>query len=135
MKRIIYVKFKQHNLSGYNSMEYAYNYDLEDEIDVGDIVLVDTKYGKSLAEVSDITGKIKSEIVGIKLKDILQIITSAKVEEEKRIAKAQRDAAISNLVKSLVVNTKRNSLIEKAENNSELIKLIKDLTDEELLEI
>lgn len=82
--KIIAVKFQSENFGtgDFDSKDYHY-YTIDESIEVGDMVVVETKFGYKLAEVSDIdviSSKAKSYVVQ-------KIDTSAFEAEKKRIEK------------------------------------------------
>ncbi len=133
MKKLISVRFKRSHLDeGYNSSEYTYSYNLDNELEVGDIVAVDTRHGVNLAEVSSLKGKLNGFSMS-DIKEVKSIVYSKKEEEKKEELRVYKEQVIDEIRTKIKVNAVRESLNKLAENDSKLKELVGLLSDEDLL--
>lgn len=133
MKKLISVKFKRSYLDmAYDSSEYTYIYDLENELEVGDIVAVDTRYGISFGQVSSLKAKLNGLSMS-EIKEVKSVVYSKKEEEKKEELKAAKEQLIDEIRTKIKVNVVRDSLNKLAETDNKLKELIASLSDEDIL--
>ena len=123
---MIKVQFKNQYEDTYNNKEYDYA-DYKDAA-VGDIVVVNTRCGYAIARVSQIDAL---QTYAGELQTVEKVITTESEIQEKKDAKAKRDATIRKFIND--VRRKTNlGYISGFTDNKEYLEAIGQLNEEEL---
>lgn len=131
---MIKVQFKKQYENKFEDREYFYNerkvYDEGDEVQVGDIVVVNTRYGYGIARVSQINVdnyEFEGELSHIEL-----IIKRQKDIEKERQEQIELNQKLNKIVKECKRKQILNSLVNIL--NAEDYKVVEALSYEDLLQ-
>lgn len=121
---IIRVVFKLNKQVGYDNI--GFDYKGYENAEVGDIVVVDTRYGYGIAKVVAIDIK-DSQFAESDLREVKTIVESAAAQRQEVERKAQ--------IKELAKTIRRNNLENQIKNlglTEVQMTLVKEMTDDEL---
>ena len=121
---IIRVVFKLNKQLGYDNI--GFDYKGYENAEVGDIVVVNTRYGYGIAKVIAIDVK-DSQFTENDLREIKTIIESAAAQRQE----AERKAQIKELAKTILRNNLENQIKNLGLTEAQMT-LVKEMTDDEL---
>lgn len=132
---LISVVFKKHMAVGFDTQEFIYRTNMD--LEIGDVVLVETRYGLAIAKVAKINLDENPNYSG-DMKQVLQVLIKekdrlAKLEQE-RIRKEQIDRLKAKIRRNRIKDIVREVVDDRIAMELD-IKLIDDLTREELDEV